>query len=262
MRTTTVLTLLNFGLLAAAPAALHAQSLGVTFGNGSSYTTLDATDPAGVPAYAQTNWQNVNSTPTDLSLSDSTGAATTALLSATTTGGNPFFGAPLNGPNPVAGADERLNNGVFAANGGNSTVTLSLTNIPYSAYSLLVYDLFINPGFVQSVSAGALTFYTSSPNPFSTGYLDNNAATPFTYTQGTGLTEATATANADYVLFPALTGSSLTFSVTSIGSAARVSGFQIVNTGAAAPEPSTCALALVGGAGLLGAVRSRRRRLV
>ena len=147
-----------------------------------------------------------------------------------------------------------LNNGVLQANIGG-TLSFTVTNVPYAAYSVVVYDLASSAGVVQSITAGGVSFFTLSPFPRTAGYIDNDPATPFTYTQGTGLSAATATANADYVLFPLLTGSTLTISAVTTSGSAQIAGFQIINV----PEPRTYALALVGGAGLLGAVRRSRR---
>ena len=70
---------LTLTLLAAAPAALRAQSIGVDFGNGTALTNLAATDSAGVSPYAQTNFNSLF-VPGNTVLKNNAGVATTAVL--------------------------------------------------------------------------------------------------------------------------------------------------------------------------------------
>ena len=149
----------------------------------------------------------------------------------------------------MAGTDEVLNNGVLSANIGG-TLSFTVTNVPYAAYSVVVYDLAASRASCSPSRPAGSASSPSVPTPVSAGYLDGNAATPFTYLQGTGLSAATATANADYVLFPLLTGSTLTISAVATSGNAQIAGFQIIN---AVPEPSTYALALLGGAAVCSA---------
>ena len=228
-----------------APSA-RAASIGVNFVGSSS--ALDPTASAGATPYAQTHYNNVNLPSSGLVLDDNTGTPTTALLTAISSGSGGFT-------TPVAGADEMLNVGAAATS--NVSQSFTLANIPYSNYSLSVYDLGLGAGFVQGISLGNTTYYTSSPNPTGAGYLDDNNATPFTYTLGTSTSAAAPTANADYVLFTGLSGSTLTITETKTsGNLALLPGFQIIQV----PEPSTWALLGVGAVGA-GVATMRRRRL-
>jgi len=240
---------LSLALLSFCTPSLRAESIGVNFG-GFSSGQLASTDLAGVPSFAQTHWVNVTSAPSSLVLGDSNGATTTARLS----GGNGVSFSTQT--QTFAGPDEALN--LSYAGGFGGSFSFTLTNIPYATYSLVVYDLGLSTNSIQSVTALSTvttTFYTSSPNPTGAGYIDGNSSTPFTYTQGTGTTQATATTNADYVVFPALTGTNLTFVMSGYSGSTLVRGFQIVN---AVPEPSTWVLGM-GGIAMFGVAFYRRR---
>ncbi len=235
--------------LSGMPSSLRAQSIGVNLG-GTSNGTLGPGDVAGVSPYAQSNYNNVSAAATNLILNDNTGAATTAML--TTTGANSFS---IFTGNAIAGPDEILNNS--RANSTGTSWSFTLSGIPYGSYLIIVYDLQFATSAVVGISAGGTTYYTSSPTYNAPGYIDGNAATPFTYTQGTSTNPLAPTPMSDYVLFSGLTGSSVTVTITGGANATRISGFQIVQT---IPEPSTWAMLLLGGAGLLaGARRSFRR---
>ena len=175
---------------------------------------------SGCHAVRTDHYNNVNLPSSGLVLDDNTGTPTTALLTAISSGSGGFT-------TPVAGADEMLNVGAAATS--NVSQSFTLANIPYSNYSLSVYDLGLGAGFVQGISLGNTTYYTSSPNPTGAGYLDDNNATPFTYTLGTSTSAAAPTANADYVLFTGLSGSTLTITETKTsGNLALLPGFQII----------------------------------
>ena len=243
--------------------AARAQSIGARYYDGSAVNTLATTDTAGAPGFTQANFTNLT-TAAATALRNSLGVPTTAAatLSATAQGDRLNF-SPIRSGTP-AGADERLNNGfVYTEIGG---ITLSLTNIPYGSYSLVVYSFNVQTSLPIRLTLSGTTptvlWLRPPPNPIAAGYLDNNAATPFTYTQSTSATQAGAPANSDYVVFTGLSGSSqtLTLAGNSVdgGSTfpAGFQGFQIVNT-SVVPEPSCWAL-LTAGAGLLGVVTLRR----
>ena len=225
-------------------AGAATTSIGVDFGTPS--TVVASTDSAGVTGFAQTHWQAVTATPTNLALTDNTGAATTAKL--TISGVVGFNGLGVT----PSGTDEVLNRGQVSS-GSNWSFTID--NIPYAGYSLLVYDLSFNTGLVQGVTVGGTTYYSSSPNPTGAGYIDNNAGTAFTYTQATSTLSASPTAGGDYMLFTGLSGTSLTVNIAKISGtgSGSVGAFQIIQT---VPEPSTALLFAVSGATLL----LRRRR--
>jgi hypothetical protein len=132
-------------------------------------------------------------------------------------------------------------------------LTFTLANIPYASYSLLIYDLNSTTGRVQGITLGGTTYYSSSPVFNGAGYLDNNAGTPFTYTQATSTNIGTPTPVSDYVLFTNLTGGTQTVTISTTTGNRTVSGFQIVAT----PEPGS---ALLLGTGALALLGFRRRR--
>ncbi len=248
MRSSPRLRLAVLVLAAVLPTALRAASIGVNFG-GTTYGTLGPTDVAGVPGFAQSNYNDVTAYPNGRLLNDNTGTATTASL---TTTGTISFGS-LSAT--VSGPDEILNN--TRAAGVGTTWSFTVSNIPYDNYSIIVYELDLTAGVVKGINIGTLTFYTSSPAYNAAGYIDGDPLTPFTYTQGISTTAGAPTPLSDYVLFTGLSGSAQTVTITGAGSNLRVGGFQIVQ---AVPEPSARAAMLLGGAGALGLALRRRAR--
>lgn len=222
-----------------APAAL----IGVNFGD---TTPILPAESAGV--VPQINWNNV----TTLSaggLLDDTGSPTAAALSISGAFMNHFGTA-------TAHPDEALNAGQLVQTSG-SNFSWTLSGIPYALYNLYVYSLGITAGHVQGITlSGGPTYYTSAPNTSNTtGYFDNNSATPWIYTQATSTNSASPTLNSDYVKFTGLTASSLTVITSSLNSNFRLNGgFQIE----AVPEPGTALLLSIGCVG--GATLRRRRR--
>ena len=230
-------------------APARANSIGVNFGGGNgTLDTLAPADLAGVPGFAQTNFNNLGNQGGG-ALIDSNGTATGVNLAIP-------IGPGSGAHNNVSGTDERLNSGfIFLTLGG---FTMNLSGIPYSSYSLIVYDL-NSTGEMQGISAGGLTYYSTSPNPTSAGFLDNNPATPFNYTRATSTSAASPTPLSDYALFTGLSGSNLTITATPVVAgphASTVSGFQIVET----PEPSTGLALLFGMVGMGCKQRSGRGR--
>src|SRR4051794_19992506 len=195
---TTPRSLLSLLLLAivlmGAGGSLHAQSIGVNFG-GVTNGTLAPGDVAGVSPYAQANYNNVSAAASNLTLNNNTGAATTAML--TTIGANSFS---IFTGNAIAGPDEILNNS-RANNTTGTSWSFTLSGIPYGSYLLIVYDLQFATSAVVGISAGGTSYFTSSPTWNAPGYIDNNPATPFTYTQGTSTDPLAPTPMSDYVLF-------------------------------------------------------------
>lgn len=242
----------------AAPLAAHAQSIGASFGDGSALTNVAATDVVGAPGFAQANFTNLT-TATGTALRDSSGTATTVAATVTRAiaGDNLTF-SPIR--TAAADASERFNNGIVYTDLGG--LNLSLTNIPYASYSIVLYSLNAVTSAPERFTIGSTTLFVRPPaNPIGAGYLDNNAATPFTYIRSTGATAATAAAGSDYVVFTGLSGSSQTVSILGNSSdggstfPTDIGGFQIVATAAPVPEPATLAALGLGAAALL-----RRRR--
>ena len=226
------------------PTANAAAIIGGDFGPG---LTLGPTDSAGVAPYAQTNWNSVLEAATNFVLKDNSGVTTTARL--TTTGANSF--ASINGSND--NFDEALNNS--RAN-GSSAWSFTLNQIPYASYSIVVYDLDFVAGAVKGISLGGTTFYSSSPSATAAGYLDGNAATPYTYNRATSTNPAAPTPLSNYVMFQNLTGATQTVSISGSGGNFRVGGFQIAE---GIPEPASGVL-LAGAATALLGFRCRFRK--
>ncbi len=230
------------------PRSSYGSSIGVNFG-ATSFGTLTSSDVAGLPAFAQANYNNVSAAATGLSLVDDAGLATGVTL--TTTGANSF--SVFTG-NPVSGPDEILYN--TRANSTGTSWSFTLSGITYANYAIIVYDLQFATGAVIGVGIGGTTYYSSSPAYNGPGYIDNNAATPFTYTQATSIDPLNPTPLSDYVLFTGLSGSSVTVNITGGANATRISGFQIVQI---VPEPSTWAMLSLGGIAMLVGVRRSYR---
>jgi hypothetical protein len=230
----------------------HADSIGVHFSaDGSPAFTLAAGTSAGV--VPQTNFNNITgSLGTGVALRNNNGAATNATLTFGAGGINAFFATSVGG-------DETLNNSsVFSAAGNPSNFTLN--NISYDRYDIYVYTLSFG-GANQQTTLGTTSFYGTSPVPNAPGYVDNNTATPYTYTQATS--QVSYTPGANYVRFSGLTGSTQSFSVTGLGGAGSVGGFQIVQT-VPTPEPSTYAMMALGLVALcvLGAKRRKNEQAI
>jgi len=221
----------------------RAASIGVDFAT-SGIGQLNPTDVAGLPVDAQSHYNDVIATGSNIALVDSNGSATTATL--TITSGN--FSIWASGP---VGTDETLNTGFVGSSSGALSFTLS--GIPYASYSIVVYDMDQFSG--EGITIGSTTYYGGAvSNTTGTGYIDRNASTPFTYTQATSTSSGSPTAAETYTLFNGLSGATQTITATANGGTQNaISGFQIVPT----PEPGSAGLFALGSVGML-ARRSRR----
>jgi hypothetical protein len=248
------------GLMALSSArASRADSIGINFTGNYAANVIDATTSAGV--VVQTNWNNLGgSSGTSGALNNNLGAATTTTLSYSASNVNQFQ------PNTAAG-DEQLNNGYIKLDGTNP-ITLNLNNISYNTYDIYVYNLagtnLAGTGTQLKTTLGSISYYSTSPNARSAGYIDENAATPYTYTQATSTSQASSTAGANYVRFTGLSGTSQSINVSSLNYSnfslsSAVGGIQVVNTTIATPEPSTYAMMALGLVALcvLGAKRKK-----
>lgn len=205
------------------------------------------TGPAGVqPADHFTNITGASGS--SLNLVDNSNAATTADLSFT--GG---FGYRENGT--PGSQNGNLLKGFLASTG---TITLSLSQIPFSSYDVYVYLAVDSGGRTANISNGTTTYTyqaITNPNNVFVGATNTTGGT----TGGGGFTIGPA---ANYALFSGMTGASFTItnyrtSNSEFGPGQGIAGFQIVDA-SAVPEPSTWAMVL-GGLGLLMILAARSR---
>jgi hypothetical protein len=237
-----------------ASTAAHAISIGVNFSGGGNASSpavnLAPGETAGV--VPQSNFNNVaGGTGSGLALVDNTGAATGMVLAYTAGGTYSSIGGLAIAP---TSGDEKLNTGFIF---GNANVTV--TGIPFTTYDVYVYELNDAAGRVETTTLVAPAvaqgpFFGSSAAPADAGHVDQNAATAYVYNQALATVVASPTANADYVRFTNLSGSTMTFTTSAPGNG-YLNGFQIVQV---VPEPAGAALLATGAAFLAG---RRRRRL-
>lgn len=227
-------------------------AIAVDFRGGRGGTSAEAMSPSDVAGVvAQANWNDIaGGSGTDIVLIDDAGAPTLAKL--TYTSGGTWSAIAGNG----VGGDEKMNNGfVF----GNATVTV--TDVPYAEYDIYVYTLNDAANRVLSTvltggeggPVNGPAFFGSSPNPTAAGFVDGNAATPYTYNLVTSGFLGSPTANGNYVRFTGLRDSTFTFTTSAAGNG-YLGGFQIVPT--VVPEPGTIGIVAAATAGLL--IRRRR----
>jgi len=133
--------------------------------------------------------------------------------------------------------NRELLNGYVDSGSPNSS-TIAISSIPYSIYDLIVYFSSDTAGRAGTVNVGSTTYDFSTEGPAATSGA--NAL----FAQTTSTTGANPTA--DYAIFTGLSGNSQT--ITSlVNGGGGIAGFQIV----AVPEPSSMALAVMGGFGVL-----------
>lgn len=231
--------------------SLQAQTISIQFSGGSPAVTGTT---GAVPA---PNWNALSGINfTAGSLVDDTGSATTLSLNTLGWTFNPGWG--------VTATDFQLlyNNGLAKDNGGSGnpgpTATVSLSSIPYANYDVYIYYNAYANGVVQEWSDGTTTLYGMT---LATGPLGPNES-GFTLYQAGSLAAAQSGGGGNYLVFSGETASSLTLS--SLGSDQvlgyqqnAISGIQIVEV-APVPEPSTMALAGLGGLVALLMVRRHR----
>lgn len=187
--------------------------------------TLDPVDGAGVVPSA--NWNNApgpngfNNTGSDADLIDSSGFPTTMDISFTS--GFPSAAHTLGAP--VADADGRFNrrmiNGYLNGGDGNTgaPVTVTLNEVPYAVYDVIVYVGSDVAGRTGTISDGTTTFdFTALGVPSVSG-----SSAVLTQSTSTGGSNPTA----NYVRFTNLTGSSKTFTAK-VSPAGGISGLQVI----------------------------------
>ncbi len=202
-------------------------------GLGGSGAQLLADQRAGAPGYKQINWNALASYASNVTaLKDSAGNPTTAGFTCDAGGVSSNTGT---GATP----DEVLFTGSQYRTWGDWT--FNITGIPYANYDLVFYV--VGPGGrTQGVSltGGPAYYIRQNFSPTAAGYVDGSALTPFNYLQGTATSAATATVDANYVVFSNLTGANKTviipggFLITN-----SFNAFQIVDT---SPPPGPQAM--------------------
>ena len=190
-------------------------------GGGNGGRGLDAMAPGDIAGVVPlSNYNNMDTGNGGATLNDSTGAATTALLSYSAGGTYSAIGGTTGVPTP---GDEKLNAGFIY---GNGSVTVS--GVPYAQYDIYVYELNDAGGRVETTSlSGGQTFYGSAATPNDANHIDQNAATPYVYTRSSSTVSSSPTPGGDYVLFSHVSGGSFTFTTSAPGNG-YLNGFQIV----------------------------------
>ena len=244
-------------IVAPSPAA----SVGVKFtsnGSGTGADALAATDSAGAPGYAQTNWNNFGRYGSGAVMTNNLGAVTSLSIqwdagwtdnsgsSTATPDGKLMYGYITASSGPAGGV---LGNSVYNSNGTNKPLTY-VGNLQawYQAqgavgYKVVLYVTGKNywetiQGYVESVTG----------SPFSSTMAEGSVLTPplyatinstysGTYTQITSTNSGSGTYGSGYMVFggnattalnSSLTNDAVLLRLQNLGGNAGVSGFQIV----------------------------------
>lgn len=226
-------------VLMAAATSVKAQTVSWNF---DGYGTINGgSQYAGVVSAA--NWNDTylidgNSGNPENNLIDNSGNATTVGASFTD---NSQYGYAIQFSSPAQDADGTYNkyllNG-YLNNGNGGSVAIALSSIPYSSYNIVVYLSSDTAGRTGTVNVGGTTYDFSTMGP---AEISGANASLIQTTDTSG-----ANPSADYAIFSGLTGASQTIATT-IPAYGGIAGFQIVAT----PEPSSMALAGMGGALIL-----------
>jgi hypothetical protein len=236
-------TLSIAGFIGVAAAATQAQSvISVNIDNNSTVNPTGGPNSNQAGVVLSPNWNDSyyqNGTPywnnSVANLMDNSGATTTASYTCSA-----YWSAySVLGSHPGQDADGSYNrellNGYFNVQGAES---IAISGISYGTYDIYVYFNADVAGRAGAVGIGATTYSFSTVGPASV----NGANGLFLQTTDT----ASGNPTADYAVFTGLTGSSQTIFENN-PSWGGINGFQIV----AVPEPSSMALAVVGGFGVL-----------
>ena len=248
-------TLAIAGFIGVAAATTQAQSTiswsmdrwGFTLATGNNGGLPVPSTTAGAPGYVAANWNDA----WNEGLAGSTSATVNNLWdsSANNSGASITWSCndlwQLNQSQPGIDPDGTYNremlNGYLDSNSGTSTSsTIAISSIGYSTYDLIVYFSSDTAGRAGTMNVGGTTY------DFTTMGTAANSGSSALFTQATDTTGSNPTANANYVIFTGLSGTSQT--ITSlVNGGGGIAGFQIV----AVPEPSSMALAVMGGFGVL-----------
>jgi len=179
-----------------------------------------------------------NSGNPESNLIDNTGTATTLGASFSD---NSQYGWAIQFSGQSADANGLYNKALlngYLNNGNGGSTTISLTGIPYSAYDIFVYFSSDTANRTGTVSVGGTTYDFSAMGPAEISGA-NASLVPTSDTTG-------ANPLADYAEFTGLSGGTQALTTT-IPAYGGIAGFQIVSV----PEPTTLALAAMGGASLV-----------
>jgi len=232
-------TLASLVLLTAGMAA-SASAADISWNYDRYGTVSGSTQFAGVDSVA--NWNNSWPSNPTTNLIDSTGAATTLDIAYSSAGSWSVTG--VNGPTPGQDANGTYNRNLLNGylNSGSSTTpatsSITISQIPYTSYNLIVYFSSDVAGRTGTVSDGLTTY------DFSTIGLSSVSGANAVLTQTTSTNSSNPTAN--YAIFNGLTGTTQTIAVN-IPNFGGIAGFQV----AVVPEPSTFALLGIGLAALV-----------
>jgi hypothetical protein len=198
--------------------------------------TNQATDVSGVvpAAYWNDNWLDKRTT----DLLDSTGAATTIDITSLKSPG--WGGWAITGAHKGADTDGSYNreivNGYLNATTGAGGSGITLSQIGYSSYDVIVYFSSDVAGRSGSVTNGTTTFYFNTLGPASI----NNASGNAVLAQTSNTTAGDYSVAANYAVFSSLSGDTQTFTVN-VDNGGGLAAIQIV------PEPATMLLLGLGG---------------
>ncbi|HEX5242053.1 MAG TPA: fibronectin type III domain-containing protein, partial [Tepidisphaeraceae bacterium] len=183
-------------------------------------------------AGVQQNWNDANGGAGSMgSLLDSTGANSGATVTWSSGG---TWASAVNQP---AQGDERLNTGFLNSGGTATPINITVSNVPYAQYDVVVYMLNDAAGRVQTTTLNGYSLYGSSPNPNTNAYapqylIDSNGATAYYYAQGTSSNPSSPSSNIDFEVFSmqgtGTAGSSFVLSDVSPGNG-YINGIQIVD---------------------------------
>jgi hypothetical protein len=223
MKTTPILSVV-------AALALPAGAASVSINMNVNNSTQNVTTPYGV--ITSSVWSNLRSGQSGTNFPDDSAAATTLDAVSTNPGGESFYGAPYAGT--------PMNSGPAVYSGTTTAPTLTLNQIPYDEYDIIVYLTGFTANTGASISDGTTTYYYQTPDPHDATLVQT------LNTSGTGIPVA------NYAVFSNLTGTSQVLTIDHVdGGGAGLGGIQLVQI----PEPGTAALLALG---LLPLVRRRK----